>query len=62
MVPTRQPNVKTIKLPPLPSGRVASTAAIDERQRDTRPGHFAVTGPFIKLPEFPSHAVSLRCD
>jgi hypothetical protein len=28
----------------------------DERQRDMRPGRFAVSGPFIKLPGSPTTA------
>jgi hypothetical protein len=39
--------VKIVKLPALP----ARSPILDDRERDMRPGRFAVTGSFIKLPD-----------
>ena len=47
MVPNHRKQVKIVKLPALP----ARNPALDDRERDTRPGRFAVTGAFIKLPD-----------
>ena len=47
MVPANRKQVKIIKLPALP----APCPALDDRERDMRPGRFAVAGAFIKLPD-----------
>lgn len=47
MDPANRKSTKIIKSPELP----ADSQALDDRERDARPGHFAVSGAFIKLPD-----------
>jgi hypothetical protein len=49
MVPANRNQAKIIKVSALP----APSPTLDDRDRDMRPGRFAVTGAFIKLPDRP---------
>ena len=57
MTPAQLRTWKThAKIVAAPSLRLAPEVSTlrDDRDRDLRPGHFAVTGPFIKLSEEPN--------
>ncbi len=51
MTPVEWKPAKVIRSSSLPANDRVAGIAPDERERDMRPGRFAVTGQFIKLPE-----------
>ena len=51
MKPIEWKQTKIFKSPGL---KAPTSEPIDDRQRDMRPGRFAVTGAFITLPESPA--------